>query len=131
MQPVTNYGFIPWLMLIIGLCIALSSYPEQPSDPAIKSIPLAGPVLDTQELLYSVDRIEEGVATLLPRQPGGKPIQVAHTKLTFADEGDIVGAVSSSSSKPSLRYYLDEGETRRIRGEVEQLLVKLQEQSDN
>lgn len=126
MQPVTNHHFIPWLMLIIGLCIALSSYAKQPLEPPVKPSPVVGPVTDMPRLSYSVDQIEESVAILIPRQPGREPIQVAHGKLACAQEGDIIGAISG----PSPAYYLDEKETRRVQSEIEDLLTLLQAKSE-
>lgn len=74
-----------------------------------------------QGVFYTVDYIEEGTVTLLPRSPKGQQITVRE-QLESVREGDIVYLTGD----PDHLYTIDHERTAQIRADIADLLMKLQ-----
>ena len=102
-------------LYVIAFCLMGLAFPVDGHQGAV----LGEPTMER----YAVDKIEEGIALLLPQKPHLQPLYVNHKDLTFAKEGDILDVVFV----PELTFYPLKEETRRARGEIAQLFKALQQ----
>lgn len=107
-----------WRLPVALLCLTLMGCAvRQP--PKVQPEPTIASTRD----LYTIDRIEEHIAILVPRDQKGEPMAIPCKLLLFAQEGDIIYATGD----PACPYVLDQDETTRVQRDIDRLLAKLQE----
>ncbi|NLJ24271.1 MAG: DUF3006 domain-containing protein [Firmicutes bacterium] len=113
-----------WILPVVALSLTfLGCGIRQPLKVQVE--PLETNTISLRGLLYTVDRIENHMALLLPRCQTGDPILVPYHLVAFAQEGDIICATGDVTNP----YVPDEEATIRVQRDIHSLLAKLQDKS--
>lgn len=113
-----------WILPVVALSLALLGCGvRQPRSVQVE--PLKTSTIGPRGLSYTVDRIENHIAILIPRDHPSEPILVPYHLLAFAQEGDII-CTTGDGTHP---YVPDQKTTVKMQREIYGLLTKLQDKS--
>lgn len=113
-----------WMLSVVAVSLTLLGCGvRQPVKVQVE--PLQPSAISLQGLTYTVDRIENHQAILIPRCQTGEPILVPCHLIAFAQEGDIICATGDLTDP----YVPDQEATARVQRDIYSLLAKLQDES--